>query len=137
MAVNDLIVQRARELIGVPWVHCGRNPELGLDCAGLAIEVLRSIGIHVDAPEQYGRHASPEAMQSVIDHYCDSVRRSMLPGDLLFMSFRHVPRHVGIYIGGGEMIHAHEGKGVVVQQINPFWRNRIVGVYRLKPEFTQ
>ena len=133
-AAANKIICRAKELLGLPWVHQGRNPNLGLDCAGLCIEVLRTSGVIIDAPADYGRAANPEKMQYIIDTYCDKVSHPM-GGDFLLIKFRHTPRHLGIVIDKKTMIHSYENKGVIVQELNRFWTDRIVGIYRIKPKF--
>jgi cell wall-associated NlpC family hydrolase len=60
------------------------------------------------------------------------------PGDLVFFQICCQPpdtvTHVGIYVGGGQMIHAPtEGQVVRVESIDtPFWRDRSVGAGRVR-----
>ena len=55
-------------------------------------------------------------------------RNDLLPGDLIFETWgneRH-PGHVGIYVGGGQMVHDHGGKGPSnsgVDRRNVAWSN--------------
>jgi cell wall-associated NlpC family hydrolase len=71
----------------------GASPDAGFDCSGLVWYVHRELGLAVPrtAAEQRAR-ASP-------------VRRDELrAGDLVFF---YTPRdHVGIYLGGGQFVHA-------------------------------
>ena len=125
----------AKSMLGTPWHHQGRVPNVGLDCAGLILMSLKDCGLIVNAPIDYARKVDPDVMLKVITDYCDAVEGGMIDGDLIFMTFRHVPQHVGLYIGNNRMIHCYEGHGVVIQELVPFWKNRIVGTYRLKDEF--
>lgn len=129
---HQAAVNRARQLLGLPWVHQGRNPELGIDCAGLVIESGLAAGVPVVAPADYGRVVHPSVLIDSLRRYCNEVDKTDLqPGDVLLMAWRRVPQHLGVYIGNDFFIHAYEKQGVVEQQLIPFWRERIVSVYRI------
>jgi hypothetical protein len=43
-------------------------------------------------------------------------------GDLVFFKPPSYPRHVGIYLGGSEFVHASKNKGVTLSKIDPtYW----------------
>ncbi len=83
----------AMRYLGVPYVWGGHDPATGFDCSGLVMYVYSQLGITLphSASAQYysGTPISYDQLQ---------------PGDLVF--FYHPISHVGIYIGGGKMIHA-------------------------------
>jgi len=55
-------------------------------------------------------------------------RRNLAPGDLVFFStYEPGPSHVGIYIGGGQFIHASSGAGAVT--ITPLAKDYYVERY--------
>ena len=57
-------------------------------------------------------------------------RSELRPGDLVF--FYSPISHVGMYIGGGLMVHAaNPGDGVVVDSINGYWSGRWAGAGRV------
>jgi peptidoglycan DL-endopeptidase CwlO len=88
----------AMKYLGVPYVWGGSTPG-GFDCSGLVIYVYEQLGISLPhyAAAQYG--------------FGTAVSRDQLqPGDLVFFDGLN---HVGIYIGGGEMVHAPETGDVV------------------------
>lgn len=109
LAVNYAIAQ-----LGKPYVFAAAGPDT-FDCSGLTLMAWRQVGVgmaHFAATqfEQFPR-VSVDALE---------------PGDLVF--FYPTIHHVGIYIGGGKMIHApHTGDVVRVASIN---RGNLVGAVR-------
>jgi cell wall-associated NlpC family hydrolase len=96
----------AMRYLGVPYVWGGGTP-LGFDCSGLVMYVFAQLGIQLPhfAAAQYGFGAPVP-------------RDQLQPGDLVFFDGLN---HVGIYIGGGQMIHApHTGDVVKISPLSSF-----------------
>ncbi|HEX4060546.1 MAG TPA: C40 family peptidase [Streptosporangiaceae bacterium] len=89
---------------GYPYVWGAAGPK-AFDCSGLVVWSYGMIGIHLD-------HFTGDLWNEGVH-----VSRSQLePGDLLFF---YDLDHVGIYIGGNEMVDAPDfGQDVMVQQID-------------------
>lgn len=125
-----MIVAAARACLGTPFLHQGRRPGLGLDCAGLVVHALRGAGR--DVPDVAGYSRLPHG--GLLRQACDSaglvrVARDPRPGDVLLMRFGREPQHLAIATDCG-MIHAYERAGRVVEhRISPVWAARIVAVY--------
>lgn len=85
-------VSIAMQYLGVPYVWGGESPS-GFDCSGLVKYVYGQIGVYLphSAAAQYYSGTPVSYSQ-------------LAPGDLVF--FGQPISHVGIYIGGGSMIHA-------------------------------
>ena len=84
------VVGYALSFQGVPYVYGGTSPS-GFDCSGLVQYVFAAFG------KQLPRTAG--AQKAV----CTPISESQLqPGDLVFWGVTHV----GIYIGGGNFVHA-------------------------------
>jgi peptidoglycan DL-endopeptidase CwlO len=103
-ASADAVIANAKQYLGVPYVWGGSTPS-GFDCSGFVSYVYRSVGISLprtsSAQQNVGTRVSLNQLQ---------------PGDLVF---RGSPAyHVGIYIGGGQYIHAPQTGDVV--KIAPF-----------------
>ena len=97
--------QKACSLIGRPYVFGSEGPN-SFDCSGLTKTAWASVGVHL---EHYTRDQLGEGT---------AVSRSDLqPGDLVF--YYGDFHHVGIYVGGGMIVHApHTGDHVRMAQID-------------------
>jgi len=100
------VVGIAMQYLGVPYVYGGASPS-GFDCSGLVAYVYAQVGVSLPhyTVAQYNYSNSV------------SVSRSQLePGDLVFF---YGLGHVGIYVGGGNFIHApHTGSVVRIDSLN-------------------
>ncbi len=93
------VVAIAMQYLGIPYVWGGASPSQGFDCSGLTMYVFAQIGISLPhyAAAQYGMGVAVSKDQ-------------LAPGDLVF--FRGLG-HMGMYIGGGNFIHAPRTGDVV------------------------
>ncbi|MDF2978928.1 MAG: hypothetical protein K0S40_3656 [Actinomycetospora sp.] len=98
------IIAAARSQIGVPYVWGGTSPD-GFDCSGLTQYAFGKAGVELP---RTSRAQATEGQEVDAD--------SMQPGDLIF--FNSPVSHVGIYIGGGQMIEAQQtGTDVKVSNV--------------------
>jgi cell wall-associated NlpC family hydrolase len=96
----------AMRYLGVPYVWGGASPR-GFDCSGLVMYVYAQLGISL-------AHYTGAQWSSTIPISESQAQ----PGDLVF--FNGVS-HVGIYIGGGQMVNApHTGSVVRIDSIGGF-----------------
>jgi peptidoglycan DL-endopeptidase CwlO len=101
------VVGIAMQFLGVPYVWGGASPS-GFDCSGLIMYAYAQIGVSLPhhAASQYGM-GSPVS------------RDELAPGDLVFFNGLG---HAGIYIGGGQFIHApHSGDVVKISSLSDSW----------------
>ena len=103
------IVEFSKRFLGVPYVWGGATPN-GFDCSGLVYYVFKNYGYTLK------RVAADQARQGTAIGKGD-----LKPGDLVFFDTdggHSNISHVGIYIGGGKMIHAPSpGKDVRITDI--------------------
>ena len=111
------VVGIAMRYLGVPYVWGGASPR-GFDCSGLVMYVFAQIGVSLphSSYAQYGM-GSPVSMSQ------------LQPGDLVFFAGAS---HVGIYIGGGQFIHApHTGDVVKISSLSGWYASTFAGGRRV------
>jgi cell wall-associated NlpC family hydrolase len=117
-ATHGGVVGIAMSYLGVPYVWGGASPS-GFDCSGFIMYVYAQVGISLphNAAMQYG-YGSPVS------------RDQLQAGDLVFFDGLG---HAGIYIGGGNFIHApHTGDVVKISSLSDSWyASTYVGARRL------
>ena len=101
-------IAAARSQLGVPYHWAGATPGVGFDCSGLVMWAFSQVGISLPHSAEGQRQGSQRISASQAQ-----------PGDLVFFG---IPAyHVGIYLGGGQMIDApHTGTVVQIQAIDGF-----------------
>jgi len=102
------VIAIAMQYLGVPYVWGGASPSQGFDCSGLTSFAFAQIGVslphHAASQYNYGTPVSREDLQ---------------PADLVFFNGLG---HMGMYIGGGQFIHApHSGDVVKISSIYDSW----------------
>ena len=101
------VIALAMQHLGTPYVWGGSSPSTGFDCSGLISYVYAQIGIslphHAASQYSYGTPVAYEDLQ---------------PADLVFFSGLS---HMGMYIGGGQFIHApHTGDVVKISSLSGY-----------------
>lgn len=109
-------IAAAESQLGVPYVWGAESPGSGFDCSGLIQWSWRQAG--VDLPR------TAAAQYDAIAHVPLS---DLQPGDLLFWGSGGIS-HVGMYVGGGDVINAPETGEVV--RIQAIWNDGLVGAGR-------
>jgi cell wall-associated NlpC family hydrolase len=117
------VVANAMKFVGYRYVFGGTSPA-GFDCSGFVYYIHNRSGAPVGRGmwQQYngGAHVSMSALQ---------------PGDTVFFANTYEPglSHDGIYIGGGQFVHASDERtGVTVSSLyTGYWQAHYVGATRL------
>ena len=118
------LVDKAFDLLGVPYRRGGTSEQTGFDCSGLVRSIYQQaqgLLLPRSAREQ-------AAATQKID------KAELKPGDLVFFNtMRRAFSHVGIYIGNGKFIHAPKpGEEVRVEDLGlAYWAKRFDGARRV------
>jgi len=113
-APRSQIVSVAKKYLGAPYRWGATGPN-SFDCSGFTSYVYRQVGVSL-----------PRVSRDQINAGERVSRKDLAPGDLVF--FGSPIHHVGMYVGGGMMIHAPSSGDVV--KISPAFRSNYVGACR-------
>jgi cell wall-associated NlpC family hydrolase len=101
-------IAAAESVLGVPYVYAGASPQTGFDCSGLTMWAWAHAGVSLPHSSQMQYASLPHVSKDQLQ-----------PGDLVF--FYSPISHVGLYVGGGMMIHAPH-TGSVVSKVAVYWQ---------------
>ena len=114
------VVETAKKYIGCSYVYGASGPS-SFDCSGFTSYVFKQHGISLNRTAA-GQYSNGVAVS----------RNQLQPGDLVMFGKSGI-NHVGIYIGGGQIVHAaNKSRGVTTDTINSgYYNNNYVGARRL------
>ena len=115
------VTRSARRFMGTPYVFGGTS-DRGIDCSGFTMRVFMMNGIKLPrtADVQYGVGRAVKSGKEEA-------------GDLVFFeTYCPGPSHVGIYMGGGNFIHASSSRGVTISNLSDsYYKSRYLGAKRV------
>ncbi len=98
--------------IGIPY-RWGGTTRRGIDCSAFVQQFVReNLGIELTRTTATQRYEGVPVE-----------RDKLMPGDLVFFRRRGV-RHVGVYLNGGEFIHASSSRGVTISELSSSYWDR-------------
>jgi len=125
----DRVIAAAREYLGTPFHHQGRQKNRGLDCAGLIECVARDLGYSVPVHDGYARTPYNGLFEQRLSEYMISDVEKQ-PGCVILIKFMGMdPSHTAIYTGK-TIIHAYESAGRCVEHAyDKKWQRMTVRAY--------
>lgn len=117
---SPTLVDNAMSLVGVPYVFGGTSRN-GFDCSGYTQYVFEGSGVSL-----------PRTSWSQFNAGTAIEKDQLQSGDLVFFTtYAKGPSHVGIYIGGGNFVHA-SNSGVKVTSLNEgYYAKNYLGARRV------
>lgn len=117
---DSSLVENALSLVGVPYAFGGTSRS-GFDCSGYTQYVFKGSGISL-----------PRTSSSQFNVGSSVSRTQLQSGDLVFFTtYAAGASHVGIYIGGGNFVHASNSGVRTTSLSDSYYASRFVGARRV------
>lgn len=111
--VRAQLLKQLDEWQGVPYRYGGLSKR-GVDCSGFT---------YLTFAEQFGIRL-PRTTGSQVKKGIEVDQSELLPGDLIFFNTGYQQRHMGVYVGKKQFIHASSSRGVMISRLdNPYWQD--------------
>lgn len=119
------LIAFAEQFLGMPYVWGGSSPSTSFDCSGFVCYSLTHSG-YCNMPRT--------TAQGIYNQCTPISPGEAQPGDLIFFTKTYNSgnpvTHVGIYVGGGQMLHC--GDPIKYSSINtPYWQSHFYGFARV------
>ncbi|HIL57077.1 MAG TPA: hypothetical protein EYG39_04115 [Rhodothermales bacterium] len=122
--VASAIRVEGQDWLGTPY-RWGGTTRRGIDCSAFVQQLVRAT-FDIELPRTTATQVHRGVRIS---------RDELVPGDLVFFRRRGV-RHVGVYLGNGDFIHASSSRGVTVSTMESgYWDRSYWQSRRILPEF--
>lgn len=108
-SLGAAIAADAKQFIGGPYVYGGNSLTRGVDCSGFTQQIMKRHGVSISRSSR---------SQYSGDGYNVS-QDDLSAGDLVFYGYDGVVSHVGIYVGGGRIVHANDSRtGIIASDLH-------------------
>ncbi|KLG11725.1 hypothetical protein YA49_06490 [Enterobacter cloacae subsp. cloacae] len=103
---------------GVKYKFGGTTKD-GIDCSSLMQQIFHKAfpdTLNMRLPRTTAEQIKQGTLASIV---------ALKPGDLIFFEMSPGERHVGVYIGDSQFVHASTSKGVMISDLkNEYWKVR-------------
>jgi NlpC/P60 family putative phage cell wall peptidase len=141
MVTGQAIIDEARNWLGTPYRHQGRQRTVAVDCVGLVFGVAQAVGFGdrqfwtrvAHGWCDYDRIPDGHTLQRAFSLFLPEYpQHKAEPGDVLLIRFAGYPRHTAFLTERDTIIHAYSGcKKCVENRWAHSWRVDTVTAYRL------
>ena len=120
--IRQRLLIQYQEWQGVPYRLGGTNKR-GVDCSAFTqLTFLQQLGVNL-----------PRTTEDQVTQGKQVSLAILAPGDLLFYRSSIKVRHVGVYLGEGQFLHASTSRGVMISELdNPYWVEHFWQARRLR-----
>lgn len=128
------------------WVsrYVGKQFDGPYGCMDMTITVLRAEFGHGVVPEcpqgdvKSQRQRAAELSEALFKHCISVIPAARKPGDLVVISLKGFPAHVGIYAGENSLLHTNADGLVCLERLDSVTlKNRLVGYFRYMEAFVK
>lgn len=136
---KSTILNIIKQAKSTPYVHNGRNLNIGFDCLGFVIYFYKELGITL--PTDDGHPISPAWFLDDPRRFVNGLRSlnfpiikkpDLQPFDLaLFSVFNSAITHSGILISPTQFVHMAPKKGVTISSFQRYWYRHCHGGFRI------
>ena len=144
MVKKEELIKSLLTFIDTPYKHQGRLKGVGIDCAGLIVEVIKEVGLDASFDlKGYDRIPDGQTLSKLCHTYgtIKEIKNNNYffdDGDVLLFNFLGNPQHLGFYYKLNNLdyfIHAYGEASinkVIIQRLDTKWKQRLNGVFKIK-----
>lgn len=119
------LIAEAEKYLGMPYVWGGSSPSTSFDCSGFICWIFTHSGVY---------NLSRTTAQGIYNQCTPISPENAKPGDIIFFtgtySSPNPVTHVGLYVGGGQMVHC--GEPISYTNINTaYWQKHFYSFGRI------
>ncbi len=134
MTLADRFAAEAEALVGIRYVHQGRNPRVGLDCAGVVRVAAQRVGLVLSDFLGYSKRPRWRDLERVlVANFGKSVARRPRRGDIVPLRWEAwpEPNHLGVVIDGQRFVTSErEMRHVYIAKLAN-WEGRVMPAYEV------